>query len=545
MKLAKKATDKYVECAPDPERVVEGLRDTGYQLETAVADIVDNSIAATAKRIDVNMNMDPKGNVLVSIADNGIGMSRDGLINALRYGSKRRADPSSLGKFGLGLKTASTAFSRRIVLISREKKSGAVLRAVWDLDVVADKHDWLIEIDDARKEEILILDQTAEGGTGTVVIWDRVDRLLSEYKNQNGVPARKALTRHVDGLRQHLAMTYQRFLDPKDKRAPTIKLRLQGEAVEPWDPFCLSETKEPIENKTIPLELPDGTKTSFSIRAFVLPRKEDFTDQDAAKLARIQNDMQGIYVYRENRMIHGPDWMDMYRKEPHVTLCRVELSFDHKSDEAFQVDIKKSRILLANELYEWLRDKFLPGPRREAESRSRKGQAARASGLGALLHTASNNAIHSKADALQTAKLQEYSAKTGEATIQNRGGKAKIKIKLVDSVTPGQVHVQTVPEIINGLLFEPAYIKGANGESNQGVQIASSHPYYHKVYLPNRSSGVTIQGLDSLLWALGAAELGCVSDETKRKFEEMRFEVSRLLRQLVDDMPDPIDDAEQ
>jgi len=73
---------------------------------------------------------------------------------------------------------------------------------------------------------------------------------------------------------------------------------------------------------------------------------------------------------------------------------------------------------------------------------------------------------------------------------------------------------------------------------NQGVQINTSHPYYHKVYLPNSASGVTIQGLDSLLWALCAAELGCVSDDTKRKFEEMRFEVSRLLRQLVEDMPD-------
>ena len=150
-----------------------------------------------------------------------------------------------------------------------------------------------------------------------------------------------------------------------------------------------------------------------------------------------------------------------------------------------------------------------------------------------LLHTSSNNAIHGKADALKTAKLEQYDAKTGEGTISNKGGQAKIKIKLVEPDSPGQVHVKTVPEILNGLLFEPAYISG-----NQGVQINTSHPYYHKVYLPNRDSGVTIQGLDSLLWALCAAELGCVSDETKRKFEEMRFEVSRLLRQLVEDMPE-------
>jgi len=171
--------------------------------------------------------------------------------------------------------------------------------------------------------------------------------------------------------------------------------------------------------------------------------------------------------------------------------------------------------------------------------RYRKGQNAQATGAGTLLHSSSNNAIHGKADALKTANLEEYDAKTGEGTIRNKGGQIKLKIKLVEPENPGQVHVQTVPDIINGLLFEPAYISG-----NQGVQINTSHPYYHKVYLPNRDSGVTIQGLDSLLWALCAAELGCISNDTKRKFEEMRFEVSRLLRQLVEDMPDAPEDPQ-
>src|SRR5690606_341696 len=168
--------------------------------------------------------------------------------------------------------------------------------------------------------------------------------------------------------------------------------------------------------------------------------------------------------------------------------------------------------------------KFLPGPRREAEARYRKGQAAVATGVGALLHASSNNAIHGKADALKTASLVDYNAQSGEGTIKNKGGQTKLKIKLVEPESPGQVHIKAVPDIVNGLLFEPAYISG-----NQGVQIYTNHPYYHKVYLPNSGSGVTIQGLDSMLWALCAAELGCVSDETKRKFEEMRFEVSRLL----------------
>ena len=102
-----------VELPPDPERMIEGLRDTGYKFNTALADIIDNSIAANAELVDVTVSMDFRGNIIVSVADDGIGMNRDELINAMKYGSDRRESAASLGKFGLGLKTASTAFCRR------------------------------------------------------------------------------------------------------------------------------------------------------------------------------------------------------------------------------------------------------------------------------------------------------------------------------------------------------------------------------------------------------------------------------------------------
>jgi hypothetical protein len=232
-------------------------------------------------------------------------------------------------------------------------------------------------------------------------------------------------------------------------------------------------------------------------------------------------------------MIHGPDWMDMFRKEPHFTLLRVEFSFDHKLDEAFHIDIKKSQILLNEDLFEWLQ-KFLIAPRREAEQRYRSGRFAAASGVSVLLHTASNNAIHAKAGALKTANLKSVDGKTGEVTIENKYGPVTLKLKLSESTRPEELHVQPVEELVEGILWEPALIDG-----NQAVRINTRHPYYSKVYLPNRKSGVTVQGLDSLLWALCAAELGTVNEETKRYFEELRYEVSRLLRRLVEDLPDP------
>jgi Histidine kinase-, DNA gyrase B-, and HSP90-like ATPase len=524
----------FLDVPPDPERTSEGLRDTGYEFPTAVADIIDNSIAAGANTIDVTLARDFGGAILVAVADDGCGMDRDGLINAMRYGSKRREDASSLGKFGLGLKTASTAFCRRLSVVSRPSADAPALKATWDLDHIAEIGKWELRLGDPPAHEVKLLDGIARGKSGTLVIWEKVDRLLRDYAKPDGKPAKAALKRYEDDLRFHMGMVYQRFLDPTDARARTVVMRLNGVEVSPWDPYCTGVTGKPVLEQKMEVAIGPTERATFTLRAFVLPAKDEWKDLEARREARLTNEMQGIYVYRENRRIHGPDWLGMYRKEPHLTLCRVELSFDHKLDDAFQVDIKKSRILLDETLYEWLRDKFLPGPRREAEVRYRKGVDAVITGTAALLHAASNTAIHAKADNLKTADLTEVDGTTGNVTISNKLGTTKLKIRLIEPESAGQLHVQPTDSLQDGMLWEPAFIEG-----NQAVRINTGHPYYHKVYVPNQKSGVTIQGLDSLMWALCAAELGNVSEETKKNFEEMRYEVSRILRKLVEDLPEP------
>jgi hypothetical protein len=522
------------EVPPDPQRISEGLRDTGYEFRTAVADIIDNSIAAKADKVDVRLIIDYGGNVLVSVADNGEGMDHEGLINAMRYGSRRRTDAASLGKFGLGLKTASTAFCRRLSVISRSAAKSPTLMATWDLDHIGEKEKWELLMGPAPTNELKLLDGVAPNRSGTLVLWEKVDRVIRDYAKPDGKAAKNALKRLEDDLRFHISMVYQRFLDESDKRARNVAILVNGAAVKPWDPYCVVETKSPVAEKTMKVEVNGDTSADFTVRAFILPRKEEFSNSDNAKRAQLSNEMQGIYVYRENRLIHGPDWLDMFRKEPHLTLCRVELSFDNRLDDAFQVDIKKSRIMLNETLYEWMRDKFLPGPRREAQVRYREGVAATVTGTAAILHNASNNAIHSQADNLKTAAVDSVDGKSGDVTISNKHGTTRLKIKLVEQKHSGELHVQPAESLLDGVLWEPAFI-----ENNQAVRINTGHPYYHKVYVPNKNSGMTIQGLDSLMWALCAAELGNVSEQNKRNFEEMRYEVSRILRRLVEDLPEP------
>lgn len=527
---------ELMELLPDPVRMVEGLRDTGYQFNTAVADVIDNSIAAEATFVDIELKMDFRGHVLLSIFDDGIGMDKDGLINAMKYGSKPRPSPASLGKFGLGLKTASTAFCRKLSVITRNNAAATLLSATWDLDHVKDKKKWELIIDDPTPQQVEAFEKIIGKHRGTLVIWEKVDRLLKNYTDARGAHAKKALTKFTDDLRDHLRMVYQRFLDSSDRRARHLSMRLNGVPVLPWDPFCVGESQQ-VNQDEPQVELQDGKFAKFTMKAYVLPRKEEFSSEEAAKQARISNVNQGVYIYRENRLIHGPDWLKMFAKEPHLSLLRVEFSFDHKLDEAFQIDIKKSQIILNEALYDHVLD-FLTPPRRAAEEVYRKGTKDKVTKASRNAHDVSNRNISSKESDINKPSVESVDATKNEAQIINRQGSVKLRLIITTASKPLEVHVQPVPSIDDGLLWEPCLIDG-----HCGVRINTGHPYYHKVYLPNLAEGVTIQGMDALLWGLSVSELNCISDSTKTLFGELRYEVSRNLRKLIEDLPEPETDV--
>jgi uncharacterized protein YfkK (UPF0435 family) len=519
-----------LEVPPDAKRMIEGLRDTGYELNTAIADLVDNSIAASATLVDIRLVMDFRGKLRLSIADNGSGMDRDGLINAMKYGSAERPHPSSLGKFGLGLKTASTAFCQTLLVTTKQKGGTECIRAFWDLDHVAQARKWELQIDKSDKETIDHFNQIANAGEGTVVVWQKIDRVLKNYAEPNGKAARKALAKVVEELKEHLSMIYQRFLDQANFSTQNITIQVNGETLFPWDPFCITES-DLVASQNVEV---DGTQASFDIKAYVLPRREEFSSPEVAAIAKVRNEYQGFYIYRENRLIHYADWLGMFAKEPHGTLLRVEFSFDHRLDDAFQIDIKKSQIKLNSALYDFILGEFIPAPRRAADERYRQGQKKKAEQKANTAHAGSNNAIGAKQDEIGGAKVTPSGGNNDEAVVTNSNGSFKFKLKITTSRKPGEVFIQPVDSIDDNVLFEPALIDG-----EKGVRVNTSHPYYHKVYVPNLKSGVTVQGMDSLLWAICNAELSTINASTLTHFEELRFELSRILRRLVADLPDP------
>ncbi len=516
---------------PQAARTIEGLRDTGYEPSDALEDIVDNSIAADATEVIVRVWMTPAGETLVTVSDNGHGMDEAGLINAMTYGSAARQNRASLGKFGLGLKTASTAMCRQLTVVTRGMDSDEPQAASWDLDFVQESNEWLLQRPDPTPEQVELLDEAAAGGSGTLVIWSKVDRLTNEFANPAGRPAQNALARRVDEFRTSLALTYLRFLrgDPPHQK---IRITLNEEDVEPWDPFAEGFGTEVLLDQMIPVTIRDAdaktNSASFRLRAFALPPRSELT-KDQQDSARILTANQGFYVFREGRLLAHGTWLGLRSVEPHLNLSRIEFSFGHELDDAFQIDIKKSRIHLQRDLQDGLRRLVQPAIA-EAEQRYRKNQRSIAVSSQGDLHSPSNKIIGRNKDRLVTATVTPEGE--GQATVQNSRGLTSISISVVPGDKLGP-HIVVQDSLDDGLLWTPTI---ASGE--QAVAINAGHPFYRRVYLANRDNGTAIQGMNFLLWGLCEAEWAVITEDEKEHMDAVRREVSRVARLLATELPD-------
>lgn len=528
---------KTMELPPDPERAIMGLRDTGYTFNTAIADIVDNSIAADATKIDIYIDLAPDNTTTVYIVDNGSGMDEMGLINAMKYGSDRRKDPNSLGKFGLGLKTASTSFCRKLSVVSRAKDDSQIRKVQWDLNHVAATNKWELLFPHVTEDERILLDNTTNGKNGTLVVWEDIDRFMNrEYKTTSA--AKAAFQRQMDKLYKHMAMVFQRFVDVEYQDVKNVEICLNNTRIDPWDPFCTKESETTlVSNYPIDIEVEGSDKTMTAVlKAYVLPRKESFSSAESMKAANISNDKQGFYVYRENRLIHCGDWMGMMANEPHFSLLRIDFSFGYDFDELFNVDIKKSGIQLISEIYDDIKDHFLPAPRREAENRYRKAVQQRIARQTVDAHEGSNKSIDTNAKSCEESQVVQVG--NDEAIIKNSYGEFRHKIAILSASKPGEVRVVPVDSLDCGQLWEPAIVDG-----HHAIKLNKSHAFYKKVYYPVISSGFTVIGMDSLLWALGEAELSTLNREVAENYETLRFRTSDFLKKLLRDLPDPeVDD---
>lgn len=526
---------------PNASRLIYGLRDTGYNVKTAAADIIDNSIAAGADHINIDIQLMHDGRKLVYFGDDGCGMNHDEVHNAMRYGADRRPDAKSLGKFGLGLKTASSSVCKKYSVISRKLAAQPLAKLTWDLEHVETRNAWEMLADPVTPDQAEMFEELC-GETGTLVIWENCDRLLSKEYTP-GAKEQAAVKRLADTLAKHIALVFHRFLDAQDERERDVSIVINGSPVEPWNPFYPERSDQVLaaNKQKLEVELFDGTVETAHMKAWILPHRSDMSKEEEATFARISNKAQGFYVYREGRLIQDGGWMDVFgANEPHTSLLRIEFDFGFELDEAFRIDVKKSRILFHPDLETGLRQLLQP-IYREADARYRRTSRNHVNKSNVINHGSSNKNI---AGTTNTAKPQVTGANADTQTAEvsnNRGQRIRIKAPIQSNVSPDTIHVEAVTSITNGHLWEPAYRSPGTDEYVPGVLLNKHHDFYQKIYQRTAANGYAVEGMDLLLYAFAMAEQNNTDPELEPVFEDIREEISSNLRKLLRNMPDPED----
>lgn len=524
---------------PNASRLIFGLRDTGYNVKTAAADIIDNSIAAGANIINIDIQLMHDGRKIVYFGDDGHGMTQAEVRNAMRYGADRRPDAKSLGKFGLGLKTASSSVCKRYSVISRKSPDQPLAKLTWDLEHVEQRNVWEMLAEPVTADQQDAFEEYC-GATGTLVIWENCDRLLSKEYTP-GTKEQAAVKRMSEALSSHISLVFHRFLDAEDDRERNVEIRVNEVAVKPWNPFYPKRSEQVLaaNKQKVMVELFDGSEEIAGMKAWILPHRRDMTKEEESKFARISNKAQGFYVYREGRLIQDGGWMDVFgAPEPHTSLLRIEFDFGHELDEAFRIDVKKSRILFHPDLEDGLR-KLLQPVYREAGSRYRRESRDDANQKKTVDHSSANKNI---AGTPNTAKPQVMAADVRTQTAEvnnNRGAKIRLKVPVQNDVNPDTIHVEAVTTITSGHLWEPAYRSLGNSDHVPGVLLNKHHDFYQKIYQRAAANGYAVEGMDLLLYAFAMAEQNNTDKELEPVFEDIRSEISANLRKLLRNMPDP------
>lgn len=326
--------DPFDVVEPNAAAMIESLRAVGYDLRAAIADLVDNSIAAGATKVDFIFFWNGEASS-IAVIDNGRGMSREALIEAMRVGSDptRPRNRSDLGRFGLGLKTASFSQSRRVIVSSRSE--GAELKTrCWDLDYVRKTGEWRILHKGSEKSAEYA---SCIGKSGTAVVWENLDRLVTGTVAENSRD-RDVFNERVEAVEKHLAMVFHRFLDKP--REVTFRIN-GGKPIRPWDPFLSSH---PATQHPEPSLLGIRGET-VTVDAYILPHHSKLSAHEYAKAAGPRGwvAQQGFYVYRNGRLLVAGDWLGLgVKKEEHLKLARIRVDLPNTLDDLWELDIKKS-----------------------------------------------------------------------------------------------------------------------------------------------------------------------------------------------------------
>lgn len=315
---------------PPAKSLLKGLRSFGYSFSTAVADIIDNSITARAK--NVFLYSDPLDeSPYFAILDDGYGMNRNELRNAMLFGSNRDGKidcEEDLGRFGLGLKSASLSQCKQFVVVS--KRYGRINAMSYDLDLIEKTNSWDLQILEEHEYDTLPLcNELKKLESGTLVVWKKFDKLIAESGNN----FENAFRATIAAMKCHIEYVFHRFYG-------LINIYCNGKLIEKRDPFLQNSIKGQ-HSRPVKINVNDS---SITVISHTLPYSNTLTSEEKALLGNPKSiyDEQGFYIYRNKRLIYWGTWMHMGYKTELNKLARIQVDIPSSLDEMWMMDVKKS-----------------------------------------------------------------------------------------------------------------------------------------------------------------------------------------------------------
>lgn len=330
--------EQLIQIQPSAYNLISSMRSIGYSFETALSDIIDNSISANANIIKIYLSVLSKDN-FIQIIDNGIGMTNNELIDAMRLGSRNPNESrgyDDLGRFGLGLKSSSFSQCKSLTVIS--KKNNIISALKWDLDYIA-KSDLfeVIVLDDAEISKITNINKLDEYTSGTIVMWEKFDKISI---SSNDVA--KELTKHMEHAIEHISLVYHRYLEEY------LSIYVNEMIIEAKDPFLKNhQGTQFLKKKSIYLE-----NEQITLEPFVLPHFSKLSPKDKRLSGDIskQDKNQGFYLYRNKRLIVWGTYLGLNKKSELTKNLRIKVDIPNSLDKIWDLDIRKSQARIPSKI---------------------------------------------------------------------------------------------------------------------------------------------------------------------------------------------------
>lgn len=344
----------FIPLAPDPKSHIKTLTRIGYTLPSAVSDILDNSIAAGSSNIAL-LSLPGEGEQSFSIIDDGEGMCPKELLQNMRIGCKDPSDErgeEDLGRFGSGMKTASFSQARRLTVVSKSRNN-RLSAASWDLDEIESRNEWCVQVlDDSEIAELPNLELGDHTPHGTQIIWEKLTFIPQTSHSES---AEKEMARALAELETHIGLHFHRFMTGKNK----CHISINNAPVAPIDPFLTGHPGYQ-EGRIAKNRCKGG---HIVIQTHVLPHVKKISRNELAKLGGAEgiSQNQGIYIYRNKRLIHAGGWLGLNTSNQLHALARVQVDVPSSLDHEWKTDVKKASLQLPSRVQRDLK-KYLADP---------------------------------------------------------------------------------------------------------------------------------------------------------------------------------------